>query len=87
MAYTDKQIQEQAEKLQFDEIIKMKSVILFMPHFNQNVKLRIETNFIANRDGKCFRMRGRVLKHIVCSEWIFTQKCLDEMTHIFKPKQ
>ncbi len=84
----DKQeIQEQSEKLQFDEIVKLKRITLFMPHFNQNVKLRIETNFISDRDGKCFRMRGRVPKNIVCSEWIFCQQDLDEMTHIFKPKQ
>ena len=58
-----------------------------MPHFNQNVRLQVKKNFLDDSDRECFYLKGKVNGHTILSETIFCQKDLDEMTHIFKPKQ
>lgn len=71
----------------FEEIIKLKSVTLFIPHFNKNVRLQVRKNFVDESDRECFELKGKVNGNTVMSETIFCQKDLDEMTHIFKHKQ
>ena len=74
-----------AEEIPFQELMVSKYVTVFMPHFNQNVRLKIETRAVWDSDNVCIRLHGRAGKNVIVSEPIFSQEDLNKMSHIFQP--
>lgn len=72
------------ERVIFQDLLSSKYVTLFMPHFSQNVRLKIECRSVFDSETPCVRLHGRCGKNVIVSETIFSQKDLNEMSHIFQ---
>ena len=76
---------ESVDRINYTHLLTLKYITLYMPHFNQNVRLKIECRSVFDSNTPCIRLHGRVDKKVIVSEPIFSQKDINEMAHIFQP--